>query len=439
MNFAKTNLAAPFVTITFLLYAATFAPRATAQNTIDEVDHAILQVAWSPSGNMLAVGKAAGFCDTTINLVTGETDPELLADALAQNAVYIVDAQTGVIEQTLIGNTCSANRLDWSPDGTKIASASGDSRGFRVWDAATGVLLAEDQRGGQGMSSLSWRPGSTNEMAVADIAGFTRIVSALTGEALIPLLDVSGTVVRWSSDGNHLMMGDTYRDRIRILDYPSLTTALLINVDDLWFADLSPTGNDLASITNSGLELEVWNAHTGALRLSITPDAGDYFYKLQYSPDSQYLAVTTNGNLIIYNSTTGVELSRFTHPGPLLTLDWSPDGSLLAYGGVRSDGGPAQLLIAGIVPPTTDLTGTITLPSRTPGTPAYAVPLSVKLADSGGALVSEHSPITDVNGYFTLQDLPQGTYGVWLKHAQSLAVMPSVTLDAPSVSLDFGT
>lgn len=78
MNFAKTNLAAPFVTITFLLYAATFAPRATAQNTIDEVDHAILQVAWSPSGNMLAVGKAAGFCDTTINLVTGETDPELL-------------------------------------------------------------------------------------------------------------------------------------------------------------------------------------------------------------------------------------------------------------------------------------------------------------------------------------------------------------------------
>ncbi|MCK6579289.1 MAG: cohesin domain-containing protein [Anaerolineae bacterium] len=88
---------------------------------------------------------------------------------------------------------------------------------------------------------------------------------------------------------------------------------------------------------------------------------------------------------------------------------------------------------------TSDLTGTITLPSRTQGTAAYAVPLSVKLANSGGALVSEHSPTTDVNGTFTLQDLPQGSYGVWLKHDQSLAVMPSVSLDAPAVSLDFGT
>ncbi|MBL8132744.1 MAG: hypothetical protein JNL42_12865, partial [Anaerolineae bacterium] len=153
----------------------------------------------------------------------------------------------------------------------------------------------------------------------------------------------------------------------------------------------------------------------------------------------------TNPNVLLVGTADGVvrilELpgtirDTYTTGSVVVNVDWSGNGSQFAY---STSTDVAILPAPEWVLPTTDLTGAITLPSRTRGTAAYAVPLSVKLADAGGALVSEHSPTTDVNGYFTLQDLPQGSYGVWLKHAQSLAVMPSVTLDAPSISLDFGT
>ncbi|MBK8025273.1 MAG: hypothetical protein IPK19_28770 [Chloroflexi bacterium] len=285
--------------------------------------------------------------------------------------------------------------VDWSPDGTIIATggAVGDSWGeVRLWDAES--LELEDVIGLGWMDFFVWSPHvETREFVVAGQSGGPVIFSALARPQgqIFPIgnRNVPTQAMTWNSDGNAIAVG--YVDgSITIWDRPN--------------------ENPIVTI----------------------PPAREYpITQISWSPDDTRIAAADGFEVRVWNTEDGQLLE--TVPVYTRTVDFSPDGQTLAIGlpGRELAEEPAPL-------PPSDLTGTITLPNRTPGTSAYAVNLDVRLAQ-GGTTVSAHSPTTDVNGYFTLQDLPQGTVDAWLKHALSLAVMPSVNLDAPAVNVNFGT
>ncbi|MBL8131273.1 MAG: PD40 domain-containing protein, partial [Anaerolineae bacterium] len=317
---------------------------------------------------------------------------------------------------------------DCSPDGVSIAYSIGGS--ISVMDA-DGENVVEILFGGR-YSGMSWSPGSAylvfdssrgnthNDELYTSRPDGSQVTRITTSAALESSPD-------WSPDATHVVSSysEAGMHGLKVTSADGATSQTIFETSDYVSSpEWSPDGSRIAFVV--GAVAEQFHIYT------IRPDGSD-------------LTQITSGS---FNDATPV---------------WSPDGTKILFAS-RRDGNTYQLFTMDsngsnvqritstsndakdhfpvcwlrTLPPTADLTGTITLPSRTQGTAAYVVDLSVKLADSGGTLVSEHSPTTDVNGTFTLPDLPQGTYGVWLKHDQSLAVMPSVNLDAPAVSLNFG-
>ncbi len=93
------------------------------------------------------------------------------------------------------------------------------------------------------------------------------------------------------------------------------------------------------------------------------------------------------------------------------------------------------------------LTGTVVLQGRQAGTSAYQVPLQVTLSQPTGSQVQASqvraavAVTTDVNGAFTVPDIPPGIYDIEVKQAQAISrIARGVTLQpGENPSVPFGT
>ncbi|NUQ07322.1 MAG: hypothetical protein HUU31_25825, partial [Anaerolineae bacterium] len=357
----------------------------TITRTLETSGDYIVDAAWSPDGSRVAAITYSG----SISIWISQSEAKLFT--VAANNPYDFEPELTAVS--------------WSPDG-EILAVSGMNLGTILLDANTGEQLHTLQTGET--QDNAWSPSA--DLATASAAGvFVWRNGALFD--MMPSINLTGVPgvipisVAFSPGGGE------------------------IAVEVATFSN-PPAGNNSPPVLGTVIEFREYPSFTLVNTVG-TPTAG---IGLEYSNNGSHVAIASFDNTLRIWDVASLQLvDEIPISSGTRGFDWL-DTNTVAVG---VDNGRFNITeIEGI---TSDLTGTITLPSRTQGTAAYAVPLSVKLANSGGALVSEHSPTTDVNGTFTLQDLPQGSYGVWLKHDQSLAVMPSVSLDAPAVSLDFGT
>jgi eukaryotic-like serine/threonine-protein kinase len=283
--------------------------------------HQNWKLAWSPDSRQIAFGdgndvrvysvpelelvQVYSGHESSVVAVDWSPDGTTIASCSLDHTVRLWDAETGVPGLVLAGHTDRIDTVAWHPDSKRLASGSRDST-VRVWnkDGTAGPVL----RGHAGnVYSVAW-----------DRSG---LLLATTGE--------DGTICIWGTDGSQQQQINTGRAQQTIAwgpDGEHILTAQFFSAARIWNLDGSP-----------GVQ---FTGHTDA----VTSAA--------FSPDGKKVASASWDDTVRLWDITGT-------PGPVLrgfegnvySVAWSPDGDWIAAAGVdrtirlfRPDGQPGPVL-----------------------------------------------------------------------------------------------
>lgn len=207
---------------------------------------------------------------------------------------------TQISAQSIIlsGHTSAITHLNWSPDGTLLASSCGNfqSQDFtvRLWhpDGTPANILTGHT---QPVTGLSWSP-----------EGKTLASSSL-----------DGTIRIWSSEG-------------------SLLKVLQGNAGQVFAVAWSPNEKILASgsiVTFTNPTVQLWDPEGQLVTTLSTSFSGGKFYNLAWSPDGKYLlGGATDYKLWQANGEQVYWLTACASCTPAWGMAWSPDSRLWAIG-----------------------------------------------------------------------------------------------------------
>ena len=241
------------------------------------LDDYVIDLAWSPEGQLLAAASAAG-------------------------GITLYDSATGGVRHALAGHEEGANALAWMPTATVtsdptnptiLLATSGQDGFVRFWDADTGKQVAETKLGGAWVEHLAWQPGGK-------VAPY---LFASAGKKLFAL----------KRDGS---IAHTFPDA------PKTITALA------W----RPDGAVCSAAYFGGVCN--WNATTFAAEKEFA--YGNTIHALTWSPDSRWLVAGCHDNAVhLWVPAEDNEFHMSGYETKLKELSFSQDSKWLATGGGR--------------------------------------------------------------------------------------------------------
>ncbi|MFJ9882276.1 NACHT and WD repeat domain-containing protein [[Kitasatospora] papulosa] len=283
-------------------------------------------------------------------LESAERDPELAI--LAALAAIDECAPTSAAQQALHtalgasrrravfrGHEQDVNAVTWSPDGSRLATASDDGT-VRIWDAReAGNPVVLTRRHGDGVYAVAWSPdgkrlagGSRNRSVTIWDAETWAEMGVLIGH------DDSVGALAWSPDGDRLATASSDRT-VRIWDAETHAelTVLTGHEQPVWDLAWSPGRGQLASASDDGT-VRVWSLTPGGPTTELTGHQASVS-AVAWSPDGCCLAsVSEDRTALVWNIAVAEEEGRepqarkLTSLTPLNCVTWSPDGRHIAVG-----------------------------------------------------------------------------------------------------------
>lgn len=261
----------------------------------------------------------------------------LLATANTDGTIDIRNA-TGQITQTLLGHTERVRSVAWNPNDTDMLATGGDDLLIHIWDISAPLTPIHTLSGHSGIIFvLDWSQngfiasigiGETRALHIWDTSSWQQIASPLVG---------SISEFHWNPLG----------DQFAIAGPPDVVAtglsqsfdAITIFLDEATLplsVDWHPDGHCLVS---SGLDgsIKLWDLENevplGTLAQSSAP-----VWEVAFNPDGTQIAGMQDHQILIWDAKSGQLLESITVSGMLKDIDWNPDGTGIAYGGLTNSG-----------------------------------------------------------------------------------------------------
>jgi WD40 repeat protein len=264
------------------------------------------------------------------------------------NAIYaskkLPPMGTVIYSRDIHLSNSSTSAIAWSPDGKRIADASGSDGIVQIWDALTGKHPVFYKESKQYEQILAWSHDSTRIAFIGSdgtvqvgLADRNSVASSLP----LDLVDAKqpADALAWSPDDQYIAIGDSegnvgiwdlnyWQGSARVEKYPGLGAIIA------W----SPDGKELAIAGfphSQPSSIEIWDVssfphkriHTYPVEVSITD--------LAWSPNGKFIAVTTAAAHTVYPQIWDVSAQSSLLQGPAIratSLAWSCDSNRIAFG-----------------------------------------------------------------------------------------------------------
>jgi WD40 repeat protein/serine/threonine protein kinase len=278
-------------------------------------------------------------------------DGTKLATASWDNTARLWDAATGKPLGEPMKHDFMVNAVAFSPDGTKVATASADKTA-RLWDAASGKPLARPMKHDRLVQAVAFSPDGKT---LATMSGEqARLWDAASGEPLAEPIKHDGIIraLAFSPDGRKLATAgglnpaDPLHETARlwnVADGKPLAKPMKQdrNINGLAFSPdgtkLATAGGDLVDGTGGA---QLWEIGTGK-PVGEPMINGDVVVAVAFSPDGTILATAGRlGILRLWDVVGGKSLAGpLENGGPTTAIAFSPDGTKLAVATGRTTSG----------------------------------------------------------------------------------------------------
>lgn len=266
-----------------------------------------------------------------VNGVTWSPDGTRIASASDDTTVQVWNATTGALLYTYQGHRNNVNWVTWSPNGTRLASASTDTT-VQVWDAATGAHLYTYTGHTLGVNGVAWSPDSTR-LASVSFDQTVQVWDATTGAHAYTYRGHTKVVngVTWSPDGRRIASASNDRT-VQVWDAVTGTTLYTYRGHSsgvngvAWSLD----GKSVASASGD-TTVRVWSAATGTT-IYIYKSHTAAVNSVVWSPDNKRIASASDDTSVqVWDALTGANSSLYKgHKDAVLAVAWSPDGKHIA-------------------------------------------------------------------------------------------------------------